>query len=84
MAELDSAGEGPVRIQALEMPELPDDPAQSPRCYSVVEELVVAQANRRGGTATRLMNGSHRRALDLAVTEIGLTVFDFNLPAFQP
>lgn len=83
VAEMDGAVAGLVRVQAFERPEIADVPALAPRRYAVVQELVVAQARQRRGIATRLMTEAHRWAHDRSLTEIQLTVYDFNQPALQ-
>ncbi len=83
VAEMDGAVAGLVRVQAFERPEIADVPALTPRRYAVVQELVVAQAHQRRGIGTRLMTEAHRWARDCGLTEIGLTVYDFNQPALQ-
>ena len=82
-AETDGAVAGLVRVQAFERPEISDVPALTPRRYAMVQELVVAQAHQRHGIATRLMTEAHRWALDRGLTEIQLTVYDFNQPALR-
>lgn len=83
VAELDGVVVGLVRVQAYERSEISDVPALTPRRYAVVQELVVAQAHRRHGIGTRLMTEAHRWARDRGLTEIQLTVYDFNQPALQ-
>ena len=82
-AELDGAVAGLVRVQAFERPEIADVPALTPRRYAMVQELVVAQSHQRRGIATRLMTEAHRWARDRGLTEIQLTVYDFNQPALR-
>lgn len=83
VAEVDGALAGLVRIQAFERSEIPDVPALAPRRYALVQELVVAHAHQRRGIATRLMTEAHRWARDRGLTEIQLTVYDFNQPALR-
>ena len=83
VAELDGAVAGLVRVQAFERPEIADVPALTPRRYAMVQELVVAQSHQRRGIATRLMAETHRWARDRGLTEIQLTVYDFNQPALR-
>ena len=83
VAEMDGAVAGLVRVQAFERSELPDVPALTPRRYAVVQELVVAQTHQRRGIGTRLMAEAHRWARDRGLTEIQLTVYDFNQPALR-
>ncbi|MDE2869160.1 MAG: GNAT family N-acetyltransferase [Chloroflexota bacterium] len=83
VAEVDGAVVGLVRVQALERLEVPDVPALTPRRYAMVQELVVAQNHQRRGIATRLMAEAHRWARDRGLTQIGLSVYDFNQPALR-
>ncbi len=83
LAEIDSAVVGLVRVQAFERLESPDVPALAPQRYAMVQELVVAQAHQRHGIATRLMTEAHRWARDRGVTEVGLSVYEFNQPALR-
>ena len=83
VAETDGAVAGLVRVQAFERPEIADVPALTPRRYAMVQELIVALAQQRRGIATRLMTEAHRWARDRGLTEIGLTVYDFNQPALR-
>ena len=81
VAEVDGDVVGLVRIQARERLEVPDVPALTPRRYAMVQELVVAQTHQRRGIATRLMTEAHRWARDRGLTQVGLSVYDFNQPA---
>ena len=83
VAETDGALAGLVRVQAFERSDIPDVPALTPRRYAVVQELVVAQAHQRRGIGTRLMAEAHRWARDRGLTQIQLTVYDFNQPALR-
>ena len=83
VAEVDGAVVGLVRVQALERFAVPDVPALAPRRYAMVQELVVAQSHQRRGIATRLMTEAHRWARDRGLTQVGLTVYDFNQPALR-
>ena len=83
VAEMDGAVEGLVRVQAFVRPEIADVPALTQRRYAMVQELVVAKARQRHGIGTHLMTEAHRWARDRGLTEIGLTVYDFNQPALQ-
>ena len=83
VAEVDDAVVGLVRVQALERLEVPDVPALTPRRYAMVQELVVAQSHQRRGIATRLMSEAHRWARDRGLTQVGLSVYDFNQPALR-
>ena len=83
VAVLDGPVVGLVRVQALERLEVPDVPALTPRRYAMVQELVVAQAHQRCDIGTQLMTEVHRWARDRGITEIGLTVYDFNQPALR-
>ena len=66
-----------------ERAEVPDVPALTPRRYAMVQELVVAQSHQRRGIATRLMTEAHRWARDRGVTEVGLSVYEFNQAALR-
>ena len=83
LAEVDGAVVGLVRVQALERLEVPDVPALTPRRYAMVQELVVAQTHQRRGIATRLMTEAHRWARDRGLTQVELSVYDFNHPALR-
>ncbi len=83
VAEVDGNVVGLVRVQALERPEVPDVPALTPRRYAMVQELVVAQTHQRRGIATRLMTEAHRWARHRGLTQIELSVYEFNQPALR-
>ena len=83
LAEVNSVVVGLVRVQVHERLESPDVPALAPQRYAMVQELVVAQANQRRGIATRLMTEAHRWARDRGVTEVGLSVYEFNQAALR-
>ena len=83
VAEVDGDVVGLVRVQALERAEVPDVPALTPRRYAMVQELAVAQTHQRRGIGTRLMTEAHRWARDRGVTEVGLSVYEFNQPALR-
>ena len=83
VAEVDGAVVGLVRVQSFERLEVPDVPALTPRRYAMVQELVVAQSHQRRGIATRLMTEAHRWARDRGITEIDLSVYEFNQPALR-
>ncbi len=83
VAEVDGDVVGLVRVQALERLEVPDVPALTPRRYAMVQELVVARTHQRRGIATRLMTEAHRWARDRGLTQIGLSVYDFDQPALR-
>ena len=83
MAEVDAVVVGLVRVQALERLEVPDVPALAPRRYAMVQELVVAQSHQRRGIAIRLMTEAHRWARNRGLTQVELSVYDFNQPAMR-
>ena len=83
VAEVDGTVVGLVRVQVHERLESPDVPALAPQRYAMVQELVVAQAHQRRGIATRLMTEAHRWARDRGVTEVGLSVYEFNQAALR-
>ena len=83
VAEVDGTVVGLVRVQVHERLESPDVPALAPQRYAMVQELVVAQAHQRRGIATRLMTKAHRWARDRGVTEVGLSVYEFNQAALR-
>ena len=83
MAEVDAEVVGLVRVQALERLEVPDVPALAPRRYAMVQELVVAQSHQRRGIAIRLMTEAHCWARDRGLTQVELSVYDFNQPAMR-
>jgi len=83
VAEVDGDVVGLVRVQALERLEVPDVPALAPRRYAMVQELVVAQTHQRRGIATLLMREAHRWARDCGLTQVELSVYDFNQPALR-
>ena len=83
VAEVDGDVVGLVRVQALERAEVPDVPALTPRRYAMVQELVVAQSHHRRGIATRLMAEAHRWARDRGLTQVELSVYQFNHPALR-
>ena len=60
LAELDDAVVALVSVHVYEQADQPDMPALVPRRYAEIEELVVANAHRRRGIATRL-NGRGAR-----------------------
>ncbi len=83
VAEVDGNVVGLVRVQALERLEVPDIPALTPRSYAMVQELVVVQTHQRRGIATRLMTEAHRWACDRGLSQVELSVYNFNQPALQ-
>ena len=83
MAEVDAEVVGLVRVQALERLEVPDVPALALRRYAMVQELVVAQSHQRRGIAIRLMTEAHCWARDRGLTQVELSVYDFNQPAMR-
>ena len=83
VAEVDGDVVGLVRVQALERLEVPEVPALRPRRYAMVQELVVARSHQRRGIGTRLMREAERWARDRGVTEVGLSVYEFNQPALR-
>ena len=83
VAEVDGEVVGLVRVQAFERLEVPDVPALAPRRFAMVQELVVAEAHRRRGIGTRLMREAERWARDRGVTEVGLSVYEFNQAALR-
>ena len=83
VAEVDGEVVGLVRVQAFERPEIADVPALAPRRYAMVQELVVARTHQRCGIATSLMTEAHRWAGDRGLTQIGLSVYEFNQPALR-
>ena len=84
VAEVNGDVVGLVRVQAMERAGGAGCPgADRPRRYAMVQELVVAQSHQRRGIATRLMTEAHRWARDRGVTEVGLSVYEFNQAALR-
>ena len=83
LAELDDAVVALVSVHIYEQLEQPDMPALVPRRYAEIEELVVADAHRRRGIATRLMGAAHGWIRNRGINEVELTVYDFNEPALR-
>jgi ribosomal protein S18 acetylase RimI-like enzyme len=56
----------------------PDIPIMVPRRYAVVENIAVSSAHRRRGIGRALMERAQRWAADRALTQIELSVWEFN------
>ena len=83
LAELDGTVVALVRVQINEHQELPHVPALVPRRHARIEELAVARAYQRRGIASQLMTAAHRWIRNRGITEVELTVYEFNEPAMS-
>ncbi len=75
------AGDRNVRIVGLAHVLLryaPDLPILRPRCFAVVDALVVRATHRRQGIGTRLMEEARRWATEKGADDLELGVWEFN------
>lgn len=56
----------------------PDIPIVVPRRYAVIENIVVRENYRRFGVGRALVERAHQWALDKGITQVELTVWEFN------
>jgi ribosomal protein S18 acetylase RimI-like enzyme len=83
VAELDGRVVGVIQVEIRERGEVPDVPALAPRRWASIEALAVADAFRRRGVATRLVEAAQRWVLDQGLDEVELTVHEFNQGAIR-
>ena len=57
---------------------LPTSPILRPRCFAVVDALVVRATHRRQGIGTRLMEEARRWATEKGADDLELGVWEFN------
>ena len=55
-----------------------DIPILVPRCFALIENLVVDENHRRRGIGRALMSRAHQWARDMGAESIELTVYEFN------
>ena len=81
VAEAGGQGKSVVGVVHVAIRETPDIPLLVPRRYAVVENLIVSRAHRRSGIGRALMARAHQWALARGITEVELTVWEFNAGA---
>jgi len=80
MAEIKGELVGALEARILEAPAIP---IMVPRRYAVVDNVVVKQEHRRLGIGRALMDQAHHWAKDRGVSQIELSVYEFNKPALS-
>ncbi|MBC8444658.1 MAG: GNAT family N-acetyltransferase [Chloroflexi bacterium] len=81
LAEVDGQDKPVIGAVHIATRETPDIALLVPRRYAVVENLIVSRAHRRSGIGRALMAQAHQWALTRGVTEVELTVWEFNAEA---
>jgi ribosomal protein S18 acetylase RimI-like enzyme len=81
VAEAGGQGRPVIGVVHIAIRETPDIPLLVPRRYAVVENLIVSRTHRRSGIGRALMTRAHQWALTRGVTEVELTVWEFNAEA---